>query len=306
MNFLSMEYFLAVEKERNISKAAEKLYISQQALSAQISSLEKELGSPLFIRHVPLELTYAGEVFLRYANRFHQTYQAMQHEFEEINAQQAGLIKVGVAHTRGKVLMPTLIERFQEIYPHYGIELFETTNVELQKMLLNDELDVVIANFPETIHGIELFPFYNEEMVLLVPEKMVKEQNTEDFQEIKQCLEAGDTSCLKDISFVLAPEGDVAGKIGRQFIRMHHSNSMVKVQSSNIETLLELCSMGIGACFCPRHLVKLLLSKKQIEEMIIVPLFEEGIYPIRLGMLKKNYQRKIVLEFISFCRNMKF
>ena len=60
MNFQSIRYFLQVAKRRSFSQAAEELFITQQTLSASIASLEKELGCRLFIRHIPLELTYGG------------------------------------------------------------------------------------------------------------------------------------------------------------------------------------------------------------------------------------------------------
>ena len=64
MNFASMDYFIMVAREKSFTKAAQRLYITQQTLSAHIASIEKELGCSLFVRHVPLELTYAGQVFL--------------------------------------------------------------------------------------------------------------------------------------------------------------------------------------------------------------------------------------------------
>lgn len=60
MNFLSMDYFIMVAKERSFTKAAQRLGITQQTLSAHIANLEREIGCGLFIRHVPLELTYAA------------------------------------------------------------------------------------------------------------------------------------------------------------------------------------------------------------------------------------------------------
>ena len=67
MNFLSMQYFSMVAREKSFTKAAAKLYITQQTLSAHIAAIEKELGCQLIIRRVPLELTYAGQIFLKYA-----------------------------------------------------------------------------------------------------------------------------------------------------------------------------------------------------------------------------------------------
>ena len=74
MNFQSMEYFAAVAKNRSFTRAADALHITQQTLSAHIAGIERELGCPLLIRHIPLELTYAGEVFLRYATEFNTKY----------------------------------------------------------------------------------------------------------------------------------------------------------------------------------------------------------------------------------------
>ena len=70
MNFSSLEYFTVLARERNFTRAAEQLHITQQTLSAHIAGLEKELGCPLLLRRTPLELTYAGSTFLRYAEKW--------------------------------------------------------------------------------------------------------------------------------------------------------------------------------------------------------------------------------------------
>lgn len=54
MNFQTMEYFIALARERSFTRAAEGLHITQQSLSAHIAGLEKEVGCPLLVRHVPL------------------------------------------------------------------------------------------------------------------------------------------------------------------------------------------------------------------------------------------------------------
>ena len=60
INFLNLEYFLAAAEELNITRAAKRLYISQQSLSNHISNLEKEFDVQLFNRTTPLTPTYAG------------------------------------------------------------------------------------------------------------------------------------------------------------------------------------------------------------------------------------------------------
>lgn len=70
MNFSSMEYFAVLAQELSFTRAAERLHFTQQSLSSHIAGMEKELGCQLVVRHVPLELTYAGQTLLRYATDF--------------------------------------------------------------------------------------------------------------------------------------------------------------------------------------------------------------------------------------------
>ena len=147
MNFLSMKYFTTVARERSFTKAAGQLHITQQTLSAHIAAVEHELGCALLIRHVPLELTYAGQVFLRYAADFQKRYSAMEQEFSDISAEEKGILRVGIAYTRGRTIMPELIAEYQKIYPKIEVRLIEATNDVLQQKLLNGEFDMAIANF---------------------------------------------------------------------------------------------------------------------------------------------------------------
>ena len=73
MNFHSLDYFLVLAREKNFTRAAEVLHITQQSLSSHIAGLEKELGCTLVVRRTPLELTYAGRTFLRYAESIGDT-----------------------------------------------------------------------------------------------------------------------------------------------------------------------------------------------------------------------------------------
>ena len=87
MNFLSIRYFLVTAEERSITRAAEKLHITQQTLSAHIAAMEREAGAKLFVRSVPLKLTGSGEVFYRYASMFELTEDLAQ----SINAYSHGM-----------------------------------------------------------------------------------------------------------------------------------------------------------------------------------------------------------------------
>lgn len=101
MNFLSMKYFVVLAEERSFTKAAEKLHVTQQTLSAHVAGLEKESGAKLFIRHVPLELTDAGRVFYRYARIIRRNEMALERELTDAAGMGRGTLRIGVAPSRG-------------------------------------------------------------------------------------------------------------------------------------------------------------------------------------------------------------
>ena len=136
MNFLSIEYFAAVASEHSFSKAAKRLGITQQTLSANIAALERELGCTLFVRHVPLELTYAGTVFARYAQRFRRDRDALGQEMRDIAGDQAGVLRVGVAYTRSRAIMPPIVKAMQSDCPNIIVELIEGRNDQIHQLSL--------------------------------------------------------------------------------------------------------------------------------------------------------------------------
>ena len=168
MNFATLEYFEMLARERSFTRASERLHITQQSLSSHIAKLESELGCQLIVRHVPLELTYAGQVFLEYASTIREQYIQMQQEFWDISQNEEGVLRVGIAFTRGRTILPDIIMAFREAYPHICVEMVEATNEALRQKLIDGEVDLAIAFFPAPLPGIVLKDFYQEEVVVLV------------------------------------------------------------------------------------------------------------------------------------------
>mgnify|MGYP002519394541 CR=1 FL=1 len=97
MNTPRFDYFIALARERSFTKAAKQLHITQQTLSNYVAQLEKEIGSTLFVRNIPLNLTYAGEIYLRYALAIQNQIENMQHELDDVSQKERGLLKIGIA-----------------------------------------------------------------------------------------------------------------------------------------------------------------------------------------------------------------
>ena len=298
MTISSMYYFIVLARERNFTRAAQQLHITQQSLSAHIATLEQELGCTLLIRRSPLRLTYAGTVFLRYAAAIQQELDNMHREFCDITENQKGVLKVGVAYTRGRTIMPRLIKRFQEEYPNIEVEIAEASNRMLHEHLLKGDLDLAIAIFPEALKGVELRDFYPEEVVLLAATALLEKLYPGSTDEVEARIAAGDWSVLSRCPFVLNGPSDIAGRIERELFERAGFQPIAAASSSNSETLLSLCVEGVGACFCPANLADACLSREQMAALTIFRLGKEGQYPIRFGYLKNTYQWNIISEFM--------
>ena len=109
INFLNLEYFLVAAEELNFTRAARKLYISQQSLSNHISNLEKEFDVILFNRTSPLTLTYAGRALKTRARELLDLRDETYKEISDIKDFSTGQLSIGVSHTRGRVILPEVL-----------------------------------------------------------------------------------------------------------------------------------------------------------------------------------------------------
>ena len=95
MNFKNMEYFITVVSEGSVSKAAEVLNLSQQALSNSIARLEQELGCALFDRKQNMNLTYSGKWFLESCNQILDLKRQTLLAIDDINGSSRGELRIG-------------------------------------------------------------------------------------------------------------------------------------------------------------------------------------------------------------------
>lgn len=197
--------------------------------------------------------------------------------------------------------MPRLIAAFQREYPNVEITLVEDSNDALQKLLTDGDIDLAIADFSKVPQEVELREFYNEHVVLCLSDALVDRCGL-DLAAHEAALRAGDLSSLRDCPFILGHAADIGGRIGRELLRRSSVKPIVKATSENIETLLELCEQGIGACFSPENLVHTALREEQIKHLHLLH-FESGAsYPICFGYLTRSYQWSVIEAFIRIAQ----
>ena len=132
--------------EGSFKKAANKLYISQPAVSLQIQNLERQLNIPIFYREKrKVRLTETGVLLLKYTDRILNLCEETCRGLEEIQTLQSGILIIGASQTIGTYLMPRLIGIFRHKYPQIAIELQVYSTRRIAWGVANGQIDLAIV-----------------------------------------------------------------------------------------------------------------------------------------------------------------
>ena len=150
MNLRSLEYFLVAAEEMSFSRAAERLFLTQQALSSHIKRLEEEYDAVLFHRKPTLALTQEGEELKFWAEKILTAEKNLRANLHDIGTDCRGRLRVGVSRLRAFRMMPEIMERYRRLYPNVSIEVVDGATYYFSEQLENNKLDMYIGVNVET------------------------------------------------------------------------------------------------------------------------------------------------------------
>ena len=168
MLLAQIESFLEVARRGNVSRAAEATYVSQPTLTARLHALENELGDKLFVRtRQGMRLTDAGRAFLPFAERAAQAVREGREAIDELTSGSAGHLLIASAPAVSTYLLPPLLERFAAAHPRVEVAVRTGHSEDVLQMVLKSEVQVGLGRELRH-HDIDLIPFYQEELGLMV------------------------------------------------------------------------------------------------------------------------------------------
>ncbi|MBR2541011.1 MAG: LysR family transcriptional regulator [Mogibacterium sp.] len=147
MNDLQIDYFMAVATNLSFTRTSEELFVSQPAISKQISQLEKELGTRLFVRNnQKTELTEAGKLYFELFRRYKADLINTKMEVAQLMGKTKRTIRVGFLEGWDLFnIIPPMMARFNEAYPDSEVVINCCGVKELATSLLTDSLDIVVT-----------------------------------------------------------------------------------------------------------------------------------------------------------------
>lgn len=283
MNFTSIEYFLAAAEEKSISRAAEKLQISQQTLSANIASLEKEFGTAFFVRSVPLKLTEAGEIFRRHALQMRQQKRMMMQSFSEIDEKHKAELRIGVIPALSVVLADEISSSFMKEHPDITVT-FETGHSEgLMERLRDGDLDLVAGDLPGQAAQAEINDLYTEEIVMVIDKKCFRRCFGEIAKTRKKQYRENRYEEIGTLPVISGNEHDIDIHTGNVFLKKNGAGKeSVKAYIDQVCARTAAVRNGTGASFFPSSVLSVLLTRKQLDDLYVFHI-PEAYVKIRIG-----------------------
>ena len=259
MNFQHLKYFLMVAEELNITRAAERLYISQQSLSNHIGNLERELDVKLFTRSPKLSLTYAGELLVSTATQILDLYSQYLSKVGDINRQYMGVLRVGVSHTCGLALLPDILPRFRKEFPLVEFSLFEGNSTQLEDELSHGRTDLIICFQPIIMEGVAAVPLTEQRLMMVVPRTFTQQLFGDRSDEVRrQYAQGADISAFQQLPFVLIKRGNRTRNIVDQYFSRYYFKPNLILETENTVTTLAMAQAGIGVTICPELFLRAL------------------------------------------------
>ena len=248
VNSRQMQYAVELAKDRNVSQTAERLGITQPALSKHILGLEKELGVKLFDRSTsPMSLTAAGEHFVAQAQELLYREDQMLRSLESYKSGESGRLVIGISPFRWQYMIPHVVRGVRERYPDVEVVLCEPASDQLRREAAEGKYDFAVVNLPVDETVLDVIPLDADAMVLAVPAAMAESLPRTDTVDLSVCA---------DLPFVTVGQ---PLEMRRQFdaaCTAAQFRPQIAAQVGGLASAWALCRAGVGATLLPLQYVK--------------------------------------------------
>ncbi len=245
MDFRQLQYFIAVAEDLHFGQAAERLQITQPALSKQIAGLEKMLGVQLLFRTKrTVALTPAGQTFLQQARQLLTQKEAAIQLTRRTGCGEIGHLSIGFTPRAINTVLPPLLRDFWQHYPKVDINLIELSTDVQVKALNQNTIDLGFLHPPIDQRRLQLYPIFEESIVAVLPPD--------------HALASYDTIPLKALAHVplIIPPPQVGSILYGRFLQICQKagfQPQIVKESFSLDVRLCFVSAGLGITFIPEH-----------------------------------------------------
>jgi len=250
----------AIATEKNFTKAAAVLYLSQPSLSKQIKTLEKNLDTLLINRERnKISLTESGKILLQYADRILALCEESCRAVVDLKNGDRGNLTVGASQTIGTYLMPRILALFAQNYPQIDLNVQVNSTRIIAKKIINREIDIAVVGgeiSDDLKKNLTIKPFVYDELSLII-------SKSHPFAK-KEKINKEDLYCLDFIT--LNSNSTIKKFIDNILIQNHIETKQLKtiLELNSIEAIKTAVSLGLGAAFVSSSAIEKEVNLKTI------------------------------------------
>ncbi len=251
MDLKYLQYIVEIANEKNISKAAKKLYISQPTLSVYLARLEDELGTPLFERNKnELLPTEAGTLYIATAKQMLDLKEVLYQKISALAAKCSDQIAIGFFNNIAGNMISSIYPKFLSLYPNVRVDFSDGRYKYLYDGLMNHTYQLAfIAVFQPDTHALSYINIKKEEFILAVPKSVSLPFSYPEKEGALPCISL---SQIKDEKFILATKDTVRREIEDSLFRQYQITPVICNEVHNIRTTINIIEEGNGMAIIPR------------------------------------------------------
>jgi len=245
LSLRQLKAFIGVAETFSFTKTAQRLHLSQAALSAVIRELESQLQCRLLDRNTrTVSLTEAGRCFLPTALHIVQMLESSALQLATMGREERRLLRVGVTPHIAVSLMPRVLKAFADLNPDVSVEVSDTAPGELLRLVETGELDAAYGAFFDKASGIDHTPIFPTHLLAVSP------------------LSGGDNwldpsstqlawSALQDVPLMALPKGNPIQRVTEEALSRERVTTGKRIVVGHMETAIAMAEAGFGVAILP-------------------------------------------------------
>lgn len=309
MNLRNFEYFIVLAETMNFTKAAEKLYLTQQTLSGNIKRLEEHYGTKFFERKPRLMLTPAGRHILEYAKKAIKQEEYFVSELADITKTTTAKLNVGITGMRATIFMPKIWEVFHKIFPNITISIREALTNELDELLQKGEIELYIGvNAPKRT-GTEIENLSHEKICCVANRKIFEQyflrDSSNELERNKIISEGISLEELENMPLVVFGKQNYLRNFLDEFFKEKNIHPNIICETSRHDLVLRFCEEGYGIGIIYRMLLHDMLQNRDRSKIYVLPI--KNSFPERYSNLvyrKESFKPQYIKKFMEITRGV--
>jgi DNA-binding transcriptional LysR family regulator len=273
LSLRQLKVFLGVAESSSFTKTAQRLHLSQAALSAIIRELESQLQCRLLDRTTrTVALTEAGRVFVQTASHIVHVLENSAVELARIARAERRVLRIGVTPHIAVSMIPALLKRFALAHPEVGVEVTDTPPEELLRLVESGHLDAAYGAFFDKTSGIDRDPILDTHLVRVAPLEDACTWTEPDTDSINW-------TSLQDVPLLCLHKDNPIQRLVDEHLARECVAPSRRTVVSHLETAISMAEAGFGVAIMP-SLSKATCQRYRVRVEPIEPLVELAFYCI--------------------------